>query len=340
VRGGAVGRLAATIADVIRRPGGAAIVAVALLLATPASGLAHGEAAPSPELPGLLLAWRFNPLPLAAIVLAALAYVGAVRSVNEAHPASRVPPARPAAFLAGLAAIGIALLSPIDVYAESLLWVHMVQHLLLQAVAGPLLLLGAPITLALRAARPSLRRPMVRVLRSWPVHAVSFPVVAWLLFAGVNWGWHLSPLYNAALESPALHHLEHVVFLAAALLFWFPVVGLDPGRWRLPHPVRLLYLGLAMPQNSFLGVAIMSAGSVLYRHYATLDRRWGPSPLADQQLGGTLMWVVGDLAFLVGGAAVIAAWMRHEERRAARLDARLDAAERAAARLDADERRA
>jgi len=96
----------------------------------------------------------------------------------------------------------------------------------------------------------------------------------------------------------------------------------------MPYPVRLFYLFLALPQNSFLGVALLSAGTVLYPHYVTNLRTWGPSPLADQQLGGVLMWVAGDIAFLVGMAVVIVAWMRHEERRTARLDERL-AAERA-----------
>jgi cytochrome c oxidase assembly factor CtaG len=97
----------------------------------------------------------------------------------------------------------------------------------------------------------------------------------------------------------------------------------------MPYPVKLFYLFLALPQNSFLGVSLLSAGTVLYPHYVTNLRTWGPSPLEDQQLGGVLMWVAGDIAFLVGMVVVIVAWMRHEERKTARLDERL-AAERAA----------
>ena len=91
------------------------------------------------------------------------------------------------------------------------------------------------------------------------MRVLSFPLLAWLLFAAVNWGWHFSTLYNDALENPALHYLQHATFLAAALLFWWPIIGADPAPWRLPHPVRLFYLFLAMPQNSFLGVALMNA---------------------------------------------------------------------------------
>jgi putative copper resistance protein D len=144
----------------------------------------------------------------------------------------------------------------------------------------------------------------------------------------VNWGWHFSVLYDQALENQALHYFQHATFLAAALLFWWPVVGADPSPWRLPHPVRFLYLFLAMPQNSFLGVALMSAPTVLYPHYITNLRGWGLSPLEDQALGGVIMWVVGDLAFIAAMMVVVVLWMRHEDRRTARLDRRL-AAERA-----------
>ncbi|HYM52025.1 MAG TPA: cytochrome c oxidase assembly protein, partial [Candidatus Dormibacteraeota bacterium] len=199
------------------------------------------------------------------------------------------------------------------------------QHMLLELVAAPLLLLGAPVTLALRASAQSLRRGLLVVLHSRAVAVISFPLLAWLLFAAVNWGWHLSSLYNDALESAPLHYVQHASFLVAALLFWWPVIGADPSRWRLPYPLRLFYLFLAMPQNSFLGVALMSAPTVLYSHYLTNLRPWGPSALADQSVGGILMWVVGDVVFLVAMGCLVAAWVRHEDRRTARLDARLDA---------------
>jgi putative copper resistance protein D len=261
--------------------------------------------------------------------VAAVAWIVAVRRVAAAHPANPHPGYRSWLFIGGLVAIAVALCSPIEAYEGQLFSVHMVQHLLLELVAAPLLLLAAPITLALRATTPAWRRRLLAVLHSRPVRVLSFPVVAWVLFAAVNWGWHFSALYDQALENDPLHYLQHATFLAAALLFWWPPLGVDPSPWRLPHPVRLLYLFLAMPQNSFLGVALLSAPTVLYPHYLTNLREWGPTPLEDQQLGGTVMWVVGDVALLAGMALVLLLWMRHEERRTVRLDARL-AAERAA----------
>ncbi|MEP7081380.1 MAG: cytochrome c oxidase assembly protein [Chloroflexota bacterium] len=306
-----------------------ALAPAAALLAVPAAVLAHGTSAPPPELPAVLFAWRFDLLVVIGIGIVAAAYLWAVRHVNRAHPGNRQPRYRSWLFLGGLAAIGLALLSPIEAYDGALFSVHMVQHIILEFVAAPLLLAGAPITLTLRAASPSVRRGLLAVLQSRLMHVVSFPVIAWILFAGVNWGWHFSVFYDQALESAPLHYFQHATFLGAALLFWWPVLGVDPSPWRLPHPVRVLYLFLAMPQNSFLGVALLSASTALYPHYVTNVRSWGLTPVEDQQLGGMLMWVVGDLAFLAGMAVVVLAWMRYEERRTARLDARL-AAERAA----------
>ncbi|HEX6140818.1 MAG TPA: cytochrome c oxidase assembly protein [Candidatus Limnocylindria bacterium] len=298
-----------------------------LLIGLPARLLAHGDAAPPPDLPGVLLRWSLDPLPLIGVAAAVAAYLWAERRVRRRHPGNPPPRWRTISFLAGVGAIVLALNSPIEAYEGVLFSVHMVQHMLLELVAAPLILLGAPATLALRAASPSVRSDLLRVLHSRAVSLISFPLLAWVLFAAVNWGWHFSSLYNDALENDLLHYLQHATFLGAALLFWWPIVGADPSRWRLPHPIRLFYLFLAMPQNSFLGVALMSASSVLYPHYSGNARSWGPSPIADQSIGGILMWVFGDVVFLVAMGAVVAAWTRHEDRQTARLDARLDAME-------------
>jgi putative membrane protein len=311
--------------------------AAALFLGlVPGLVLAHGNETPPPDFPGVLLAWRLDPLPLIGAALAGGLYLWAVRRVRRTHPLHPSPGWRTAAFLSGLAAILLALVSPIEAYEDALFSVHMVQHMLLELVAAPLLLLGAPITLALRVASPSVRRGLLVVLHSRVVAVISFPLVAWILFAAVNWGWHFSTLYNDALENDLLHYVQHATFLGVGLLFWWPVVGLDPSRWRLPYPLRLFYLFVAMPQNSFLGVAIMGASRVLYPHYQTNVRDWGPSVLADQSAGGILMWVMGDMVFLIAMGIVVAAWVRYEDRRTAREDARLDAAEAARLRVGAD----
>jgi len=274
-----------------------------------------------------MVAWTIDPLPLLAVAMAALGYWWLVRRVESRHPRNPVPRIRHWAWVGGLAAVVVALASPVETYSGALLTVHMVQHLLLQFVAAPLLLLAAPVTVLLRAVGPNLRRGLLVVLHSRPVRVLTFPLLAWFVFAAVNWGWHLSSGYDLALEVEWVHYAQHLTLFGAALLFWYPVVGADPGPWRLPHPLRLFYLFLAMPQNSFLGVAILNAANVLYPHYATTARDWGPSPLVDQQAAGTLMWVWGDVTFLLAMVAVIAAWVRREQRRTTREEARLDAEE-------------
>jgi len=298
-----------------------AILGVAL----PGSALAHGAPAPAPSFPGVLLEWRFEPVVLAALAVSAIGWWLLVRRVAAAHAAHPHPRWRTLAFPAGLAVIVIALTSPIEAYEGELFSVHMLQHVLLELVAAPLLLLGAPATLALRAAAASVRKLFLAFLHSRAVSVFSFPLLAWVLFAAVNWGWHFSTLYNQALETPWLHDVQHLTFLGAALLFWWPVIGADPARWRLPHPVRLFYLFLAMPQNSFLGIALMSAPTTLYPHYLATGRVWGATPIVDQSIGGMLMWVGGDVVFLLAMGFVVAAWVRAEDRRTARDDAREDA---------------
>jgi putative membrane protein len=304
--------------------GAATALAAAASALVPARVLAHGVSAPQPSLPGVLLAWSFAPLPLAGVIALLAAYVAAVVRVDRAHPRTPVPRLRVVAWVAGLGMLCIALFSPVDTYATSLFSVHMAQHLLLAMVAAPLLVLGAPITLLLRIATPRARRAVILpVLQSAPVRVLSFPVVSWLIFAAVMWATHFSAVFDAALENPLVHDAEHLLFLGAGLLFWWPVVGADPSRWRLSHGARIGYLALGMPQNTFLGLAIYSAQVVLYPHYQTLVRPWGPDPLTDQQLAGGLMWVGGDFLFIIPLLLAVAAWMRAEEARGARIDERL-----------------
>jgi putative copper resistance protein D len=302
----------------------AAVLVAAVWLVLPVGALAHSVDLTPPRWPGVLLDWSFDPTVVLPLALAATLYLQAVRSVDRAHSSNPVPRRRIAAFLAGIAAIEIALQSPIEHYDTTLFSVHMVQHILLTFVAAPLIVLGAPITLLLRAVRPDVRSGVVLpILHSRVVRVISFPVVSWALFAAVMWGTHFSPWFDASLSNPWLHDLEHVAFLGAALLFWWPVVGLDPSPWRMPHPVRALYAFLQMPQNTFLSLAIFSAAEPLYSHYVSIGRTWGPSPLSDQQAAGAIMWVMGDLTFVTALVLVVVAWMRAEERTAAADDARV-----------------
>jgi putative membrane protein len=308
--------------------GFAMLATVVLLLATAPAVAAHGAGSHLPPLDArtALTTWSLDPLISLVLTVFGAAYLLAFRAVNRRHPASHVRTWRAAAWIGGLLAVAFALEGSPDVYAEALFSVHMVQHLLLVAIAAPLFALAAPVTLLLRLVSPATRsRLVLPVLGSRIVGVVTHPLVAWIVFAMVMWGTHFSPLFDAALENPLIHHFEHALYLGAAMLFWWPVVAADPIRHRLGWAARIVYLGTALPWNSFLGVAIYFAPNVLYAHYATTVRTWGPTPLLDQQVAGAVMWVGGDLAFLVALLLVIAGLLADEERKGRIYDARMDA---------------
>ncbi len=308
-------------------------VGLVLALAGAAPVLAHGAVATeAPTVRSLALDWSFDPLVWLPAIAAVLVWRSAVGRVNAAHPGNPVPRSRSRAWYLGIGVVLVALDSGIERYDTTLFSVHMVQHMLLTLVAPPLLLAAGPITLLLRASGPDTRRRWILpVLHSRVMRALAFPVVAWLLFAAVMWASHFSPLFDLALEDGLVHRFEHALFLGSALLFWWPVVGPDPSPWRLGPAARVLYVGLQMPQNTFLALAIYSATAPLYAHYVTNARAWGPSPLEDQQTAGGIMWLGGDLLFLSAVAILVWAWMRHEDRRTVGEDRRLEG-ERAAIR--------
>jgi cytochrome c oxidase assembly factor CtaG len=320
-----------------RLTAGPLVALPALALATllmPAPVLAHGGYVPAgpPDPATLIFGWAFDPLAWLPAIVALLLWRLGVQRVNRNHPAHPVAPRRTWYWVAGVLTVLYAVDSGFAVYDTTLFSMHMIQHLLLTMVAPPLLLLAGPITLLLQASSPETRRRWILpILHARVVRVISHPVVAWLLFAAVMWGSHFSPLFDAALENEWAHRLEHALYLAAALLFWWPVVGPDPSPWKLRPPARVLYVGLQMPQSTFLAVAIFMAGAPLYRHYATSARTWGPTPLADQQMAGGIMWVGGDLVFMVVLMLFVWIWMKDDERRAVGEDRRLEA-ERSAIR--------
>jgi cytochrome c oxidase assembly factor CtaG len=276
------------------------------------AGPAPGSQVPAPTPGRLLLSWSFNPLVTVGLLAAAIAYLqGRRRLVAQGVD---WPARRTAYFLSGIAAIALALLSPVEAYDTVLFSVHVAQHMLLTMVAAPLLALGAPVTLALRVARGRTRRRLTRVLHSLPLRVVGNPLVAWVLFTLSLYGLYFSPLFDLTLRQPLVHDLVHLHFLAAGLVFWWPVVGLDPSRWRLPHIARLGFVFLMVPFHAFLGVAIMNSGHVLAPTLESFQRTWGPTVLSDQQVGGAILWGAGDLITLGAVLGVLVSWASYEEK--------------------------
>ena len=301
-------------------------------LALPAHVLAHEVAGDLPTaVPGPLDAiadWSFDPTIQVPILLAALFYAWAFLRVRRDHPANPSPVSRLVLFLTGLFVIEYALQGPVDHYEAVLFSDHMIQHLLLMMVAAPFIAMSAPITLLLRVASPRVRaRWILPILRSRLIRLATHPLVGSVVFAGVLWATHFSPVYELALTNPVVHDLEHITYLVAAFLFWWPLVGRDPSPWHVPHPIRLGAMLLQMFQGSFLGIAIMNAGKPLYPYYASIHLSY-ISTIGDQQLAGAIMWGGGGTVMLFAGLLVFYDWMGVEEKAAARIDARLDREER------------
>ena len=243
---------------------------------------------------------------------------GAVRSSRLGRP---VRAARWAPFLAGWLVLVVALLTPLDDVADRSFTAHMAQHLLLTFVAPPLLALGAPISLALGALAPSRARRLARALRSTPVRLLANPIVGWGLFVGVPVAVHASRVFDLALGSAGWHAAEHAAWVGAALVYWWPIVGVDPSPHPMGYGARLLSLLLAMPAMSFLALAIYTADAPLYATYAA-----EPGAVADQRDAAALMWVAGNLALVASMLLVAASWKRHDDKAQRRIEAREDAA--------------
>jgi putative membrane protein len=273
----------------------------------------------------LLLDWQLPPVAGTVVIASGAAYGWGVERLRRRG--RRWPVARTAAFAGGLAVLVVALCSGLAAYDTTDFSLHMVQHLLLAMVAPPLLALGAPVTLGLQAGSRTVQRRILTVLHSPPVTFITHPVVTWLLFGGTLIGLYFTPLYALTLRHPILHDLVHVHFVIVGMLFIWPVVGLDPHRWRLPYGARLLYVLVALPFHSIIGLALTTSTTQM----------WAAHTVADQQAGGGVMLLGGDLITLAIFVIVFFQWARAEERAAAREDA---AADRAAASDDAADRAA
>jgi len=295
----------------------ALLLALGFVLAGPGGlALAHDGLPPEPH--DLWTAWSRDPLVWLALLMVTGLYLRGTRALwSRAGTGHGLRRRQVVACAGGILTLAVALLSPLDALGSALLSAHMAQHLLLIAVAAPLLVLGQP-TLALLWALPERRRRrlgrwwrQMTVLRSvWA--ALTLPLVAWLLHTAALWAWHAPPLYQAALDRPALHGVEHLSFLGTAVLFWWTVLAVSSPNEsrRTGYGLGALSIFALTLQSGLLGALMTFAPSPWYPAYTGRTVPWGLAPLEDQQLAGILMWVPGGMIYAAVALGLLAAWVR------------------------------
>jgi putative membrane protein len=256
---------------------------------------------------------------VAAVALAGWAYArGLSRLWSRAGSGRVVHGWQAGCFAAGLLALVAVLATPFEHLAEERLWAHMVQHLALEAVAAPLLVLGNPLSVLPWALPHRWRRttlPWGRRLsrhHARPASWAAWALAALALQTVTLWAWHLPTPYQAALRTAWVHGLEHASFLATALVFWWAVIGAR--RRSLYGPGVLVTFGAAL-QGSLLGVLMALASRPWYPVYAEAHGpASGLTPLEDQQVAGVIMWGPGGMLYAVAAVLLFAAWIRRPER--------------------------
>ena len=262
----------------------------------------QGPAGPPPLGPEGFDWTAWHPDPTVVIGLAALAGLYLTALQRDRRDGRSVPPAKVVSFFGGLVLLLGALTGPLHDLSDYYLFsAHMVQHLLLAFAMPPLLLYGTPGWML----RPLLASPpLLRLGR-----ALTRPAGAFATFNFILVTWHLPPLYNLAMNQHAVHIVQHLMILAAAVILWWPMLSPLPELPRAPYPVQMLYLFVVGLPMVVVSIFITMADGILYPYYAAAPRVWEVlTPHADQHLGGLIMWIPGGLVFLVAITVVFFRW--------------------------------
>lgn len=253
-------------------------------------------------------AWPIHPSTLIGSVLLLGAYFAAIGPLRRKYDwAERVEPWQPICFTTGILILFGVLNGPIHELSDFYLFsAHMVQHLLLTMVMAPLMLVGTPDWLWRAIIRNTVGFNAARLITS--------PLIAFGIYNVVFSGWHFPMLYNWALENHTVHIIQHLMFIAAAMFMWWPVVEPLPEISRLITPLRMVYLfAVSIPMSVVSALITLSEG-VLYPWYNDAERVFSLTAIEDQQLGGLIMWVPGALIFWVAISILFYRWATSENR--------------------------
>ncbi|KRC47401.1 copper transporter [Leifsonia sp. Root227] len=296
---------------------------------TPAQILTGEKLPPELTWGRLFTMWNFDLLWVLACGFAIFFYLAGVwrmRKRGDAWPIHRT-----VFWILGIVLLFYITSGGVNVYEKYLFSTHMLAHMVLTMMVPLLLVPGAPVTLALRSIRK--RTDGSRGGREWillAVHSrfanvISNPVVAAVLFAGSLWAFYYTPLFRWATTDHIGHEWMIIHFLITGYLFVQSLIGIDPVKYRLPYPFRLLLLLGTMAFHAFFGLSIMqSTGLLLADWFGSMGRTWGDSPLVDQQTGGGIAWSVGEIPTVILAIVVAIQWSRSDDRETKRRDRNAD----------------
>jgi putative copper resistance protein D len=289
-----------------------------------------------PTLWRLSIAYEADGIVLGALILATALYIAGV--VKLSRNGVKWPVGRTIAFALGISVIDFATSGGLGLYSFFSFSHHMMAHMLLGMVAPIGIVLGAPITLALRALPAGRSIPgsdeelesergprglLIAILASRPVAIMSNPLVALAIFDGSLFALYFTPLFEILMGS----HLGHIVmslhFLLAGILFFHVIIGIDPRPKQYPFIFRIVILFAAMSIHAFFSIALLSATSLIgAEYYETLATPWVTNLLEDQRIGASIGWAMGEVPILLSLVATFIQWMRSDEREAARIEKR------------------
>ena len=281
---------------------------------------------PKPTWSLILLSYEPNALVIGILIVMVALYVKGVMVLTKRG--DKWPVGRTVSFALGIAVIDFATSGGLGLYAHFSFSYHMIAHMLLAMIAPIGLVLGAPMTLALRTL-PQGRTPSERGVRGSLLAALhskigtfyTNPIVALLIFDGSLFALYFTDLFANMMQSHVGHLFMTLHFLAAGFLFFFVVIGIDPNPRKIPHLVQIVMLFAAMSIHAFFSVALMSTTTLIDKGYfASLQTPWLTDLLADQKLGGSIGWAMGEIPILIALVATFINWLREDTRETKRID--------------------
>ena len=281
---------------------------------------------PPPNLWRLISLYDPDALMIGVLVTAVALYIRGV--IILTRRGDKWPVGRTVAFALGISAIDYATSGGLGVYAKFSFEYHMIAHMLLGMVAPIGIVLGAPITLALRtlpqgrtSEERGVRGTLIALLHSKPAAVFTNPVSALAIFDGSLFVLYMTPLFGNLMQSHLGHLVMSVHFLLAGILFFHVIIGIDPNPRKVPHIVRIVILFAAMSIHAFFAIALLSTTTLLDQGYfASLQTPWNLDLLADQHAGGSVAWAMGEIPILLALVATFIQWMRDDSRETKRID--------------------